>query len=428
MAFESSGKRPQEELLGVAIEMEAGSAIIDGKDIILLNFIEDIFSSCVIGKLQFLDPYGAFEMGPITGNERLYIDYGQDEDQIISCVIYKINAIEQMGGGIEQAGQQSFELYFVEDIFFDLNHKLYSRSWLDTKTSDIVKDICRVMLNNPDLAEWEDSNEILENFYMPYWRPKDAIKWLIERSSGFTSKQGGYLFYRNRNGVNFITIDKLMSSAQIDNSPYKLGVATTEYEYNQILGWKLLGADSTAMRYIRGGVRRGFDSSTKTFVETSNTYSDSIAKHVILGGYSIFPDISESFAQSHLDGDSDPLILNNIFENDFIKRYNRQQIVEIVVPGRIADRFCGGLIELEWASTDKNQKLNKMMKGYYLIKSITHQWSSRQTPSFTQKLVLLKNGYTDADAVKIVKLVKSNPIKSNISGEKSSIYKLTTIK
>ena len=281
------------------------------------------------------------------------------------------------------------------------------------------------MLDNPTLAEWEDSNEILENFYMPYWRPKDAIKWLTERSSGFTSKQGGYLFFSNRNGLNFITIDKLISSTKMDNDVYKLGASDSDWAYNQILGWKVLGSDSTAKRYIRGGVRRGFDSSTKSFVESSNTYNDSIAKHTILGGFSIFPDISDVDAQYHLDGDSDILLLDNIFQNDFIKRYNRQQMAEIVVPGKIKDRFCGGLIEIEWPSSAKDQKINKMMKGLYLVKSITHQWSVGQSPYYTQKMVLIKNGYTEADAAKVVKLVKAT--KSNTYGDKSSIYKLTAV-
>jgi hypothetical protein len=425
MAFESKGKRPQEQQLSVEIELEAGTAIIDNKDLYLLYFVEDIFSSVITGKLQFADPYGAVELGPITGNERILISYGQDEDQELSCIIYKMNSVEQMGG-LERAGQQIIELFFVQEMFFSLNHKVYSRSWTDTKTSDIVRDIVRVMLDNPELAEWEDSNEILENFYMPYWRPKDAIKWLTERSSGFTSKQGGYLFYTNRNGVNFITIDKLMSSTKMDEDIYSLGATKSDWAYNQILGWKVLGSDSTAKRYIRGGVRRGFDSSTKTFLESSNTYDDSIAKHTILGGYSVFPDISEEYAQCHLDGDSDILLLDNIFQNDFIKRYNRQQLTEIIVPGKIKDRFCGGLIEIEWPSTAKNQKLNKMMKGLYLVKSITHQYSPDQSPYYTQKLVLIKNGYTDADVAQVIKLVKAT--KSNTYGDRSSIYQLAKVK
>jgi hypothetical protein len=101
-------------------------------------------------------------------------------------------------------------------------------------------------------------------------------------------------------------------------------------------------------------------------------------------------------------------------------------MAEIIVPGKIKDRFCGGLIEIEWPSTVKKQKLNKMMKGLYLVKSITHQYAVGQSPYYTQKLVLMKNGYTDADAANVVKLVKAT--KSNTYGDRASIYKLTAVK
>jgi hypothetical protein len=424
MAFESKSKRPQEQTLSVQLVLEAGVAILDNKDLYMLYFIEDIFSSVITGKLQFADPYGAFELGPITGNEKIIVSYGQDEDREIEFVIYKVNTIQQMGQ-VESGTKQVFEIFFVEEMLYDLNHYTYSRAWTDTKTSDIVADILRVMLGDPALGEWEDSNEILENFYMPYWRPKDAIKWLIERSSGFTSKQGGYLFFNNRNGVNFITIDKLMTSVLMDTELYRLGTSESDWSYNNVLGWKVLGFDSAAKRFLRGGTRLGFDSSTKTFLESSNTYSDSISKHVVLGNYSMFTDISAPLAKTYLEGDSDISLLDNIHQNDFIKRYSKQMMVQITVPGRIKNRFCGGLVEIDWPSSVKSQVGNKMMKGFYLVKSITHQWSAHQNPPYLQKLVLLKNGYTDVDINKAFQLVKAT--KKNVAGDASEVYQLGAV-
>ena len=425
MAFESKGKRPQEQTLSVQLVLEAGVAILDNKDVYMLYFIEDIFSSVITGKLQFADPYGTFELGPVTGNEKIIISYGQDEDREIEFVIYKVNTIQQMGQ-IESGTKQVFELYFVEEMLYDLNHYTYSRSWTNTYTSDIIADILRVMLGNPTLGMWEDSNEYLENFYMPYWRPKEAIKWLIERSSGYRSKQGGYLFFNNRNGVNFITIDTLMSSVLMDTELYRLGTPESDWSYNNVLGWKVLGFDSTAKRFLRGGTRLGFDSSTKTFLESSNTYSDSISKHVVLGNYSMFTDISAPYAKYYLEGDSDISLLDNIHQNDFIKRYSKQMMVQITVPGRIENRFCGGLIEVDWPSAAKTQIGNKMMKGFYLVKSITHQWSAGQNPQYLQKLVLLKNGYTDVDINKAFQLVKAT--KKNVAGDASVVYQLGSVK
>jgi hypothetical protein len=65
------------------------------------------------------------------------------------------------------------------------------------------------------------------------------------------------------------------------------------------------------------------------------------------------------------------------------------------------------MIELEWPSTEKEQKWNKQMKGLYLVKSVTNQWGPTR-PGWVQKLVLLKNGYTDSRNRDLVKATRKN--------------------
>jgi hypothetical protein len=412
--------RPQESLYSVVMHLENGSAVIDNKDIYLLYFIEDIFSSCVAGKLEFSDPYGVFELGPITGNERITVIYGVGEEIERDFTVYKINRIDQQSS-FERSGMQAFELFFVDNMFYDLNYQVFSRSWANTRISDIVSDICENYLYDPSFKEFESSVETLSNYYSPYWTPRENIRWLMRRASGFSSGQAGYLFYNNLRGSNFVTIDKLLSSKPINNDQYILG-PSSEFTKNQVLYWSHLGIDTTSMKVVQGGTVRGYDSSTKAFKTDEHEYSTSIAKHVLLGNFSIYPDIDNKLSYQSLDGDPDELILGNINQYDFISRYNRQMLTQIVVPGESKDRYCGGIIEIDWPSTVPQHKINKMMKGYYLIKSITHQWAAEQSPPFIQKMVLVKNAYTDADVGKVVKLVKAT--KTNQSGVASLISPL----
>lgn len=413
---EAERKRPQEEVVSVILHMESINAMIDNKDLYLLYFVEDIYSSCMAGKIQFADPYGAYELGPITGNEKLTILFGAEEDIQREFVIYKVQRIEQLSS-FERGGMQVFEIFFVDSMFYDLNYKSYSRSWgVDTSISQIVSDICEHMLDNPDLGQFETSNETLANFYMPDWTPREALKWLMRRASGTSSGQAGYLFYNNIEGTNFVTIDKLLLAKVMDETKFTLRQEADIYSIHQILGWAHLGLDTTSMRHVRGGTVKGYDSSTKTFVEDTHTYFDSIAQHVLLGGFSIYPDISDELAVQTLDGDPNKHILKNINQNNFISRYNRQMLVEITVPGSVRDRYCGGLIEIDWPSTLPGiGRVNEMMKGYYLVKSITHQWSPQQSPVYMQKMVLIKNAYTHIDAFNVIPLVKST--KKNLAAD-----------
>jgi len=411
---EGDKQRPQEASISVILHMEATSATIDNKDLYQLYFIEDIYSSCMAGKIQFADPYGAFELGPITGNERITVIFGVEEDIQREFVIYKVQRVEQLSS-FERGGIQVFEIFFVDGMFYNLNHKSYSRSWTNTSISQIVRDICKYMLDDPTFGLFEESNETLANFYMPGWTPREAIQWLMRRASGTSSGQAGYLFYNNIEGTNFVTIDKLLASKVMDSTKFTLKQEGEIYALHQILSWAYLGLDTTSVRHVRGGTVMGYDSSTKTFVEDTHSYADSVAQHVLLGGFSIYPDIGDELAIDTLDGDPDKNILKNINQNNFISRYNRQMLTQIMVPGSVTDRYCGGLIEIEWPSTIPGiGRMNEMMKGYYLVKSITHQWSFQQSPAYIQKMILIKNAYTKVDAANIIPLVKAT--KKNQTG------------
>jgi hypothetical protein len=391
---EGDRQRPQEYSVAVILHMESTSATIDNKDLYLLYFVEDIYSSCMAGKIQFADPYGAYELGPITGNERLTVVFGVEEDIQREFIIYKVQRIDQLSS-FERGGMQVFEIFFVDVMFYTLNYKSYSRSWVDTSISDIVKDICKYMLEDPSFGQFETSNEILANFYMPDWTPREALKWLMRRASGTSSGQAGYLFYNNIEGTNFVTIDKLLAARVMDSTRYALRQEPDIYSHHQILNWTHLGLDTTSTRHVRGGIVLGYDSSTKTFVQDTHTYSDSIAQHVLLGGASLYPDISDVSAVQTLDGDSNTQILKNINQYNFINRYNRQMLIEITVPGFVRDRYCGGVIEIDWPST---------------IPGI----GSIQSPVYKQKMVLIKNAYTKVDAANVVPLVKAT--KTNQTG------------
>ncbi|MFW6014837.1 MAG: hypothetical protein ACOCRK_00200 [bacterium] len=64
----------------VILNLDVGLVPLDNNDIMNCYYVEDIFSFCLNGKLRFVDNKGIFEFGPITGNESLFIIYGNHED------------------------------------------------------------------------------------------------------------------------------------------------------------------------------------------------------------------------------------------------------------------------------------------------------------------------------------------------------------
>jgi len=86
--------------------------------------------------------------------------------------------------------------------------------------------------------------------------------------------------------------------------------------YNKILHWSISGIDQSVYKQISGGVKRGYDSKTKSFIQKEFKYSDSIKKQTILGKKSLFPDISNTKVSYQTTGEADIQSIDTIYHNN----------------------------------------------------------------------------------------------------------------
>lgn len=411
MAIDANKKIEHSSIFSVIIKVDEKAVTLDNTDIVELYFIEDIFSFCVTGKLIFEDLIGLFEFGPFTGNETVTVIYGDDEDIVREFDIYKVSNISQAMISQITSGN-IIELILVDTTYINLTKKRYSRSWKDTKISTIVRDIGKNMLDIDEFNDIEDTNETLDYFYMPYWTPQEAILWLMRRGSSVNYNISGYLFYNNSKGNNFITLEKLLQQTKlVDAYDKDTGVYVFEsknlYYRNKILSWSISSIDTTSAGIIRGGHRFGYDFNTKTFIDNSYKYSTSISKYTMLGKKTLFIDVSDDTIRYDIEGESNSDIIDNMYYSKFIKKYCLQQCPIIVTRGS-EGRYAGGMIEIKWPSIAAKEKFNSLLEGKFLIKSITHSFSN-STPSYRNKMVLIKNAYTDIEHHKnLVKSTKTN--------------------
>jgi len=410
----------QEDLFSVILVLEMGTVRIDNKDLIDCYFIEDIYSHSMVGKLVFNDVYGMWESGPFTGHEKVYIVYGEETEKVTrEFNIYKVNNISQLSN-VDPSGKNTIDVTFTDNLFINLTKNRYSRSWTNTKISDIIEHIAKNMLDVTKFDQFESSNETLPYFYMPYWTPLEAINWLSRRGSGAESQTPGYLFYHNNKGYNYVTIEKLLRTRTILNTgvSYKGEDETYYFETknlgyrNKILGWKMSGIDFTGMNSIRGGHTLGYNFKEKSLLDEGNTYVPMINNYTMLGKKTLFTDISNETMSYSMEGDNDTKLLNNIYGNSFIKKYCLQQCLNIAVRGSEL-RYAGAMIKIYWPSHTTNEIYNSMYDGYYMIKSITHSFKPYKNPAYRQKMVLIKNAFTDSIYPGLVKSAKPSTLGMN---------------
>lgn len=378
-------------------------------DIIEVNITEDIFSLCMMGSMRFYDKIGYTEILEVTGVDQVAIVYAEEGITIKKLfLIYDFRSVTEESQ-LAAASINITTWYLIEYPFIALTAKKYSKSWGENvKGHTIIRDICKNMVGITDFARFEDTNEVFNNFYMPYWTPAESIKWIMKRCSGLSSQLPGYLFYSNGNGINFTTLETLVKDKvrekNNDGSLAKYIFSGGSDSFNKVLEWNLNPPDMHSNKFLSGSIKHGFDSTTKELLKKEYTYKDTVQKYSLLGNTTLFTDISDSKTNVTIDGEPSIKFLDNIYQGEFIKRYSKQFAANFIMRGHTR-RYAGMLIDVLWKSVSSTRITHKMYEGLYLVRSITHQFTNGTvvSPSYRQLMVCLKTGYTNVDDKRLLK-------------------------
>jgi hypothetical protein len=222
----------------------------------------------------------------------------------------------------------------------------------------------------------------------------------MRRAKGNESGTGGYLCFNNTVNTfshNLVSLNYLLLDLDrtLDPEVYKFDASQVFYK-NKILEWWISGLDRNSNPRLRGGVWKGYDFGTKKLLNHEYTYSKGADSTVMLGRKTLYNKMDDILSSNVMIGESDYDVIDNISYNDWAKRYNMQFIVNLIVEGH-EDRFAGQQINIEWPSwvrdLGNNVPFNDLLKGKYLIKSVTHSFDPGSTYYYKQRLVLIKNAY-----------------------------------
>ena len=404
--------------------------------------IEDMFSFSMTGKISFHDRIGVSEIGPLTGEEKVKIKYGNtDGDGKYKEYTFHILEIQRFERNItlNPAGNDLITLILVDEYYHKWHSHFWSKSWKDTKIGDIIKDISENHLGITVFNEFESTKEKIEYFDTHQRTPAECITWLMNRASGSISGQPGYLYWMS--GVadstefkhSFVTIEKMLAKTgwmkpYVETSGlYSDGNGIGSYIFdgknpdfiNKIRDHEVRNVDLSSLKTLTGGKALGYDSKRKKLIKQEYTYQDALSRYTLLGKFSLFPSSLEiSKPVIIIDGCHDEKILDNIWYGNWIKEYSNQLLVSITVDGHV-DRHAGGMIRIIWPShaekdsvsglwTPKEEEFNKQLDGRYMVKSITHYFDKNQSYGWQQKLVCIKNGYKDTFNKNLIPASKKN--------------------
>ena len=176
-----------------------------------LHYIEDITKSNVVLIVKMNDS-GDGMLSNLMGMEPIDISWTDNEDNVItySMVVYDIKDRVVVDGNKSQA-----TLYCVSPDAVKNGATKISRRFGKGGgkfTHDIVTELITDELQSDKTVDADISSTQI-SFVSPYWDPYTIISWLAWRSileSGSGKQSAGFLFYEDRNGYHFKSMDGLV--------------------------------------------------------------------------------------------------------------------------------------------------------------------------------------------------------------------------
>ena len=418
------------------IESFDGTTFIDATRCVAgIQYFEDLFSPAIFVSMELVNTDGLLTslksedtaVSPgLKGGERvrLVIDQPATGSRIEftetknTYYIYKVHA---------STSESTREVFFVElapaEVFTNETARVYRRypesegteQTLDISVSSILKDVLSTTrYSSSNIEKTLNSYAFFGNSKKPF----SVLTWLCPKSIPVQGKSGketgtaGFLFYENKYGYNFKSIDGLLSKLIPGTADEK---SIQAYSYTeivnsssnlknnfQILRMPVFEKNVNVFENLRIGmyssVNYFFDINTRKLdvynYKLTESYdimshsSDSNEKPRIPAGLENSPSrlmlkTIDNLVGTPLDGEAKDRDLKPQYQSQSVARYNLafSQLLNITIPLNL-NLTVGDVIEINFGTTttDESKQGTKdpQKSGYYLIKELSHLFSKNQ--------------------------------------------------
>lgn len=360
--------------------------------VISIDLYEDIFSPFITGKLTIKDSQDLINLFPLVGQEYMNLSISTptltDTNKFIKGKFYVHKMTER-----EQLTDRSlvYVLHFIsQEALVDLNKKL-SKSY-EGKISDIAKSL---LTSNEGLNSTK--NTIIEDtpngikFIANYWSVAKTLNYLAAEARN-KNKSPTFLFFENRNGLNFQSLDSLYIAPSVRSFVYDNYMNTTldknpEEQFKRIIDISIpVGYDyMDSVRFGSYGSKLiGFDILTKKYTSKNYNYLNDFSSYNHLNQYPISSKVAVTRESAFVFYDA----RHNSNFNGYTQTNNKQKRisslgssefhrVNITVPGRtdytVGQKVYVKLYKNNHITSEKtDDDIDNIYSGFYLIAAINH--------------------------------------------------------
>jgi hypothetical protein len=366
--------------------------------VINVQLYEDIFSPFITGSLIVKESLDLVNLFPFIGEEYVELEIttpSLDTNNIKGTFyIYKMTDREIIGDRAVV-----YQLHFIStEAIADLNKKI-SKTFTG-KVSDLVQ---RFLTDKYDGMESTKSVNIepttnATKYTSNFWSPTQNITYLLDQAIN-VNKTPDYVFFENRDGFYFISLETLYSNNVSqeftydkytrDDLPGGGSVRNVQEDYKRITSISI----PTGFDYldrIRSGMISSkmitYDSTKKSYTSKNYTMFDRFEqqKHLnkfpINSNKSIFRNnaliMTELKAFGNQAGFGDVTNTKILQERTSLMKLVEANKLEITVPGRtdytVGQKIAVVLNKMEQTTEKDGDITDKMFSGFYIIAAINH--------------------------------------------------------
>lgn len=364
-----------------------------------IQVYEDLFSPFMSGSLILKDSLDLVNLFPFIGEEYLELELSTPSIEKYSIkgkyYIYKMS-------NREMTGDKSvvYQLHFISlEAIVDLNKKI-SRVF----AGDISK-LIEPFIKNKTYGLESDKNVSIEDtsnnlkYISNYWTPIQNIMYLVF-SAVNKNKSPNYVFFENRDGFYFISLESLYSNPVVyqnfvydkytrDDLPGGGSARNIEKDYNRIIEISM----PTVFDYmdrIRSGMlssrQISYDITKKTYSDKNYTMFQRFEQQKHLNKFPINSDSSTFRANSKIinlpknfgnfNGFGDVTQSKSNQERTSLMKLAEANKINITVLGRcdytVGQKINLDLKRIEPLSSIDGDTTDKMFSGNYIIAAINH--------------------------------------------------------
>ena len=368
--------------------------------VIAISVYEDLFSPFITGSLILKESFDLVNIFPFVGEEMVELEIStptlQNGNIKGSFYVYKLTDRELVGDK-----NVVYQLHFISmEAIVDLNKKI-SKVYTgnpDELIKSIVQDNFNGLQSKKEVFVEPTSKAI--KFISNFWSPVKCINFITERAVN-RNKSPSYVFFENRYGFYFVSLDSLYANGTYQEFTYDNytrsplpngGDAKNVKEDYRRIGTMNIPTGYDYIDRIRSGMfsskMTSYDLNKKVYNVKNYSVKDNFAsynhlnKNPVTGDNVIFRSnsllINYPRNNGNLSGFGDSTNYRNVQERISLMKLAEANKLEIVVPGRcdytVGQKVSVTLNKIEPASKKDNDDdlVDKMFSGFYLIGAINH--------------------------------------------------------